>query len=218
MSIVKGTRNVTGAYGDARFISIEGIEGSGKSTNLPYIVECLQKAGKGVVVTREPGGTKIGETLRKVLLDPGQTMQLDTELLLMFAARAEHLATVVRPALESGTWIVCSRFTDATYAYQGAGRGIPNTRIAALAHWVQGDFRPDLTLILDIPVEQGLDRVKKRGPADRFEREQVIFFHRVRNAYLARATVRPDRYRVIDAQGSIEAVRARITDVIQEFI
>nr|VFJ56751.1 MAG: thymidylate kinase [Candidatus Kentron sp. FW] len=199
-----------------RFITIEGIEGSGKSTNLPHIVEFLQNAGKTVVATREPGGTRIGEALRTLLLDPEQDMQLDTELLLMFAARAEHLAKVIRPALEAGQWVVCSRFTDATYAYQGAGRGIPNNRIATLARWVQGDLEPDLVLILDIPVEKGFERVRERGAMDRFEQEQVAFFQRVRDAYLARAEAHPERYRIIDARGSMEAVRARIAEVMQE--
>nr|VFK37226.1 MAG: dTMP kinase [Candidatus Kentron sp. SD]VFK41528.1 MAG: dTMP kinase [Candidatus Kentron sp. SD]VFK78509.1 MAG: dTMP kinase [Candidatus Kentron sp. SD] len=203
---------------DARFITIEGIEGSGKSTNLPYLVELLQKAGKVVTMTREPGGTRIGESLRELLLDPEQDMQLDTELLLVFAARAEHLAKVVRPALGKGQWVVCDRFTDATYAYQGAGRGIPIPRIAALAHWVQGNLRPDLTLILDLPVEEGLARVRKRGAPDRFEQEKLAFFERARAAYLARAGARPGRYRVIDARDPPGVVRLRIAEAIQEFI
>jgi len=218
ISTVKPRHNANTIPVDAQFIAIEGIEGSGKSTNLPYIVELLQQAGKAVVVTREPGGTRIGESLRGLLLDPEQTMELDTELLLMFAARAEHLVKVIRPALRGGQWVVCSRFTDATYAYQGAGRGIPNARIATLADWVQGKFSPDLTLILDIPVAEGLARVRERGPADRFEQEKMAFFQRVRMAYLARAKAHPDHYRVIDAQGSLDTVRARIGDVIQEFI
>nr|VFK48228.1 MAG: dTMP kinase [Candidatus Kentron sp. TC] len=213
---MEGTCNENRAYRDARFITIEGIEGSGKSTNLSHTVEFLQKTGKTVIATREPGGTGIGEILRGLLLDPEQDMQLDTELLLMFAARAEHLAKVIRPALEKGDWVVCSRFTDATYAYQGAGRGIPHSRIATLADWVQEDFRPDLTLILDIPPEEGLTRVKKRGVLDRFERERIAFFERVRMAYLARADACPNRCRVIDARGSIDAVRLRITNTMRE--
>nr|VFK22450.1 MAG: dTMP kinase [Candidatus Kentron sp. LPFa]VFK35506.1 MAG: dTMP kinase [Candidatus Kentron sp. LPFa] len=186
---MKETRHMNATRHDGRFITIEGIEGSGKSTNLSHMVEFLQKAGKTVIATREPGGTRIGEILRGLLLDPEQDMQIDTELLLMFAARAEHLAKVIRPALERGEWVVCSRFTDATYAYQGAGRGIPNTRIATLAHWVQEDFRPDLTLILDIPAEEGLARVRKRGPVDRFERERIAFFERARMAYRAQGSI-----------------------------
>ncbi|MBT8420090.1 MAG: dTMP kinase, partial [Gammaproteobacteria bacterium] len=143
----------------------------------------------------------------------------DTELLLMFAARAEHLATVITPALRAGQWVVCSRFTDATYAYQGAGRGIPDTRIAILEDWVQGDLRPDLTLILDIPVEEGLNRVRNRGGGvDRFERERVEFFHRVRGAYLARAQAYPHRYHVIDARAPIETVKEQILDVMRKVV
>nr|VFK31150.1 MAG: thymidylate kinase [Candidatus Kentron sp. MB]VFK34643.1 MAG: thymidylate kinase [Candidatus Kentron sp. MB]VFK76842.1 MAG: thymidylate kinase [Candidatus Kentron sp. MB] len=203
---------------NARFISIEGIEGCGKSTHLSYVVALLQEEGKAVIATREPGGTGIGELVRALLLDPQQTMEPETELLLMLAARSEHLARVIRPALAEGQWVVCSRFVDATYAYQGAGRGIPDTRIATLVDWVQEGLAPDLTLILDIPVEEGLARVGKRGPADRFERERMAFFQRVRSAYLARAKTRPEQYRVIDALGSPDMVQARIAAAMQGFI
>ncbi|VFM95938.1 MAG: dTMP kinase [Candidatus Kentron sp. G] len=200
------------------FVTIEGIEGGGKSTSLSFVADLLRSAGKPMLVTREPGGTEIGEALRELLLRPGQAIGPDAELLLMFAARAEHLATVIRPALEAGQWVVCSRFTDTTYAYQGAGRGIPNARIALLEDWVQGTLRPDLTLILDIPVEEGLARVKRRGTTDRFERERMAFFHRVREAYLARANARPHRYRVIDARAPIGTVREQIADVMRDFL
>jgi len=200
------------------FITIEGIEGAGKSTHLSSIADFLQETGKSVLITREPGGTKIGEFLRELLLNPEQTIGLDTELLLMFAARAEHLTSVIRPALQAEKWVVCSRFTDATYAYQGAGRGISESRIAALEEWVQGAFRPDLTLVLDIPVETGLARVRTRGAMDRFEQEEVAFFQRVRNDYLARAKAHPHRYRVLDAQQSMETVATQIKDLIREFL
>nr|VFK04634.1 MAG: dTMP kinase [Candidatus Kentron sp. H]VFK04954.1 MAG: dTMP kinase [Candidatus Kentron sp. H]VFK08461.1 MAG: dTMP kinase [Candidatus Kentron sp. H] len=196
------------------FITIEGMEGGGKSTSLPFIADLLRSAGKSVVITREPGGTEVGEALRGLLLNPRQTIELDTELLLIFAARAEHLAAVITPALQAGRWVVCSRSTDATYAYQGAGRGIPYARIAILEDWVQGGLRPDLTLILDIPAKEGLARVRQRGSTDRFEQEREEFFDRVRNAYLARAEAHPDRYHVIDARAPIETVRERIADVM----
>nr|VFJ64991.1 MAG: thymidylate kinase [Candidatus Kentron sp. DK] len=197
------------------FITIEGMEGGGKSTNLPFIADLLRSAGKSVLVTREPGGTEIGEALRALLLNPRQAIGPDTELLLLFASRAEHLATVIEPALRAGRWVVCSRFTDATYAYQGAGRGIPSHRIAVLEDWVQGARRPDLTLVLDIPAEEGLARVRQRGEADRFEQERVAFFDSVRQAYLARAAAYPKRYRVIDARSPIEIVRAELEGVVR---
>jgi len=197
------------------FITIEGMEGGGKSTHLPFVADLLRSAGKSVLVTREPGGTQIGEALRALLLNPRQAIGLDTELLLMFASRAEHLATVIEPALRAGRWVVCSRFTDATYAYQGAGRGIPNHRIAVLEDWVQGARRPDLTLVLDIPAEEGLARVRQRGDTDRFEQERVEFFDRVRQAYLARAAAHPGRYRIINARSPVEVVRAKVERVVR---
>ena len=204
---------------DAKFLTIEGVEGGGKSTHLGHIEGLLKAAGKSVVVTREPGGTKLGEALRAVLLDPKRdAMHADAELLLMFAARAEHLAKVIKPALADGKWVVCDRFTDATYAYQGGGREIPAERIAALEEWVQGELRPDLTLILDVPVEVGLARANSRGSADRFEQEKVAFFERVREAYLARARTDTSRYHVVDARGSIEEVQAEITRVLQDYL
>jgi dTMP kinase len=193
------------------FITLEGGEGAGKSTQLAYVQQCLEKAGKRVLVTREPGGTELGEQIRGLLLDHRQTvMDSDTELLLMFAARAQHLAERIRPALAAGDWVLCDRFTDATYAYQGGGRGIDTQRIAVLEDWVQGDLRPDLTLLLDLPVEVGLSRAGQRGDLDRFEREQQAFFQRVRQTYRDRAAANPQRYRVIDAAQDIAQVQAQI--------
>ena len=193
------------------FITLEGGEGAGKSTQLAYVQQCLEKAGKRVLVTREPGGTELGEQIRALLLDHRQTaMDSDTELLLMFAARAQHLAERIRPALAAGDWVLCDRFTDATYAYQGGGRGIDTQRIAVLEDWVQGKLRPDLTLLLDLPVEVGLSRAGERGDLDRFEREQQAFFQRVRQAYRDRAAAEPQRYRVIDASVAIARVQAQI--------
>jgi len=193
-----------------RFITLEGIEGAGKSTALAHVAGLLEAAGREVVATREPGGTPLGEALRALLLDHRNGMAHDTELLLMFAARAEHLAQVIRPALAAGRWVVCDRFTDSTYAYQGGGRGVPEARIAALEGWVQGPLRPDLTLLLDVPPETGLARARGGGVGDRFEREDVAFFERVRAAYLRRAEAEPGRFRVIDAARPLEAVHAAL--------
>lgn len=193
------------------FITVEGVEGVGKSTNLHFIEERLRAAGREVVVTREPGGTDLGEQVRALLLDrDAGGMSADTELLLMFAARAEHLAQVIRPALAAGQCVLSDRFTDATYAYQGGGRGIDETRIALLENWVQGSLRPDATFLLDAPVALGLERAGKRGALDRFENEDLQFFERVRYAYLSMARRHPQRYRVIDASEQLEAVQARI--------
>jgi len=199
------------------FITIEGGEGGGKSTNMAFIETYLKAAGKQVVVTREPGGTEIGERLRELLLDPGQAkMAVNTELLLMFAARAQHIAEVIQPALAQGKWVLCDRFTDATYAYQGGGRELDPQRIAILEQWVQGDLRPDLTLLLDLPVELGLERAQKRSAQDRFEQQQVEFFHRVRNSYLQMAETQADRYRVINAAQNLEQVQADIKMILDK--
>lgn len=202
-----------------KFITLEGAEGVGKTTNREFIRHCIEMSDHSVIVTREPGGTPLAEQIRSLLLecrDEGG-MASDTELLLMFAARAEHLARVIRPALDAGQWVLCDRFTDATYAYQGGGRGIPNSRIAALEEWVQSELRPDLTLLLDLPVTEGLQRAGKRSTPDRFESEQVAFFERVRQAYLALAEQHPQRYRVIDAAQPLEIVQQRIGDVLTRF-
>lgn len=200
-----------------KFITVEGTEGVGKSTNMAFIEQWLKDAGKELVITREPGGTELGEKLRAVLLDAKeQSMSDDTELLLMFAARAQHLHEVIIPALEAGKWVLCDRFTDATYAYQGGGRGIEMARIAQLEQWVQGDLRPDMTLILDLPVDEGLERAGKRSAPDRFELEKHDFFNKVRDTYLARAKAQPERYQVIDASPAIPQVQASIQSVLEK--
>jgi dTMP kinase len=201
-----------------KFITIEGGEGVGKSSNIAFIAEWLRQQGKEVFVTREPGGTPLAERIRQILLDKTETtMSTDTELLLMFAARAQHLAEVIRPALQAGKWIVCDRFTDATYAYQGGGRGVATERIAQLETWVQGSLRPDLTFLLDLPVTQGLQRANNRSAPDRFEQEQAEFFERVRACYRERARQEPGRFRVIDAAPALEQVQAHIEQVLQKF-
>lgn len=198
-----------------KFITVEGIEGVGKTTNINFIRQQLEAAGRDVVLTREPGGTPLGEAIRGLLLNPEYTgMDSTCELQLMFAARAEHLAKVVWPALEKGQWVLCDRFTDATYAYQGGGRGIDIGVIARLEQLVQGDFRPDLTLLLDVPVAVGLARASKRGALDRFEQEKVEFFERVRNAYLDMAQRSPDRYRVVDASLPLDDVQKQIAAML----
>lgn len=202
-----------------RFITVEGGEGVGKTTNLEHIRQRLRAAGHEVLLTREPGGTPIGEKIRNLLLDPdNRGMSADCELLLMFAARAEHLDKVIRPALAEGRWVLCDRFTDATYAYQGAGRGLEAERIRRLEDWVQQGFRPDLTLLLDVPVETGLARAAGRSAPDRFEQEARDFFGRVRQGYLERARAEPERFRVIDASGSLEVVQAQIDRALARFM
>jgi dTMP kinase len=199
-----------------KFITVEGIEGVGKTTNIDFIHERLTEAGKDVVLTREPGGTPLGEAIRALLLDPAYAgMDATCELQLMFAARAEHLAKVIRPALARGQWVLCDRFTDATYAYQGGGRGIDTDIIARLEDLVQGDFRPDLTLLLDVPVAVGLARASDRGAPDRFEQEKAEFFERIRQAYLQLATAHETRYRVIDASLPLEDVQRQLDAVLR---
>jgi dTMP kinase len=199
------------------FITLEGIEGAGKSTQVAAVEAWLQARGRSVTVTREPGGTELGERLREVLLHSAGGMAVETEVLLMFAARAEHLARVIRPALAAGHDVVCDRFTDATYAYQGGGRGFSSARIAELERWVQGDLRPHLTLLFDVPPQVGRERRQHRGAADRFERERDDFFDRVRNAYLAAAAREPGRIRVVDASRPEAEVTAAVTAVLEEF-
>lgn len=198
-----------------RFITVEGSEGVGKSSNLAFIEHYLTEAGKEVVRTREPGGTVLGEKIRDLLLDARQDQMCDeTELLLMFAARAQHIHEVIQPALASGKWIVCDRFTDATYAYQGGGRGVPDSRIAVLEDWVQDTLRPDHTVLLDMPVDAGLARAGARSQPDRFEQEQQAFFERVRNTYLERARQEPGRFHVIDASPALEQVQTQLAKVL----
>lgn len=202
-----------------RFITVEGGEGVGKTTNLEYIRRALEAAGLRVRVTREPGGTPLAEQIRGLLLDPlNKGMSADCELLLVFAARAEHVERVIRPALAAGEWVLCDRFTDATYAYQGGGRGLSQARIHELETLVQGQLRPDLTLLLDVPVALGLSRAGERGTLDRFEQEEVAFFERVRQSYLQRAEAEPQRFRVIDASRNLAEVQAQIDCALQAIL
>jgi dTMP kinase len=201
------------------FITVEGIEGAGKSTCMALLERVVRAAGQSVLLTREPGGTALGEALRGLLLGHRHDgMGVDTELLLMFAARAEHLHAVIEPALARGTWVLCDRFTDATYAYQGYGRGVAIERIAGLEHWVQGERRPDLTLLLDLPVELGLERAGRRSAPDRFESQPGPFFERVRQGYLALAAAAPARFRVIDASRDLADVEAQIEAAVKGFL
>ena len=193
-----------------RFITLDGIDGSGKSTNLAVMKAWFEKHKLPVLFTREPGGTPAGEALREILLNPATQVSLRTETLLMFAARQQHLETVILPALKNGTHVVSDRFTDATFAYQGGGRGVPLQDIATLEHWVQGDFRPDLTLLLDVPLEVSMARINQTREKDRFEQEAAEFFNRVREVYLQRAAKQPERYAVIDSSQSLDAVKTQI--------
>lgn len=201
------------------FITLEGPEGAGKSTNRDYLAALLREHGVDVVLTREPGGTPLAERIRELLLAPAdEPMASDTELLLVFAARAQHLQQVVRPALARGAVVLCDRFTDATYAYQGGGRGVPTERIALLEDFVQGALRPDLTLVFDLPVEVGLARAAARGRLDRFEQQRLEFFEAVRSTYLQRAAQSPERYRVLDAAQPLDAVQQRIAGLLPQLL
>jgi dTMP kinase len=201
------------------FITLEGPEGAGKSTNREYLAERLRAEGIEVLLTREPGGTPLAERIREVLLTPGdEVMNADTELLLVFAARAQHLAEVIRPALAKGVVVLCDRFTDSTYAYQGGGRGLSLERIATLETFVQGDLRPDLTLVFDLPVEVGLARASARGRLDRFELEGRVFFDAVRSAYLKRAEADPQRYRLIDAAQPLAQVQQSLDALLPQLL
>jgi dTMP kinase len=203
-----------------KFISIEGIEGAGKSTQLQFIADYLRSHGKQVVVTREPGGTLLGEEIREVLLKPtDQAMAEDTELLLMFAARAEHIKQVIEPALKRGDWVLSDRFVDATFAYQGGGRGIDEQRISELASWTLQGCHTDVTFLFDLPVAVGQTRVEQRQQQkDRFEQEKQAFFERVRNCYLARAKAEPQRIKVIDANQSIEAIQQQLSQHLVQLV
>jgi dTMP kinase len=202
-----------------KFITIEGGEGAGKSTNIAFIKNYLEQHGKELIMTREPGGTPLAERIRELLLDKDEKdMCSDTELLLMFAARAQHLYEVIQPAINDGKWVICDRFTDATYAYQGGGRGIAFDRIKQLENWVQGEFRPDITIIFDLPVKVGLARANNRSEPDRFEQEDVDFFNRVRDAYLQRAEMEPKRYAIVDAEPELEAVQHNLLQVLERLV
>lgn len=194
------------------FITLEGMDGAGKSTHIPAIVDLLQARGKEVLVTREPGGTELGERLRELLLH--ETMQPETEALLMFAARRQHLVQLILPALARGTWVLSDRFTDASFAYQGEGRGVAVDKLRFLERWVQGDFQPDLTLLFDLPVSLSMERLACVRTPDRFECEDTAFFERIRCGYLQRAAEFPERFRVIDASKSLEEVNVEVKKYI----
>lgn len=201
----------------SKFITLEGIEGVGKTSNRDYIRSLLEASGKQCVVTREPGGTPLGESLRELLLQHSdEQMSDDAELLMMFAARAEHINKIIRPALEAGQYVLCDRFTEATYAYQGGGRQLDVSKIADLESWVQGDLRPDLTIILDAPVEIGRKRAGKRSAPDRIEKEKNDFFDRVRNAYLDLAKQHPERICTVDASVELEQVQQQIKQQLED--
>ena len=195
-----------------KFITFEGIDGAGKSTHHAWMVEYLRGQGKLVVSTREPGGTPLGEKLRALLLS--EPMNLETEAMLMFAARREHIDQVIEPALAAGDWVVSDRFTDASFAYQGGGRGMAKAKLQQLESWVQGELQPDLTLLFDLDVATAAKRLKGAGQTtDRFEQEQADFFERVRQAYLDRAKDFPNRFRVIDAGLSIDIIHNQLEQI-----
>jgi dTMP kinase len=203
-----------------KFISIEGIEGAGKSTQLAFIQRYLTEQGKQLLVTREPGGTELGEQIRTLLLTPTTTgMASDTELLLMFAARAEHVEQIIKPALKRGDWVLSDRFVDATFAYQGGGRGIDLQRISTLSDWTLKGLKTDVTFLFDLPVEIGQQRVLSRNQGiDRFEQEKVDFFQRIRERYLQRAQVEPNRIKVIDASKSIVEIELQLTVLLDKLL
>lgn len=202
-----------------RFITLEGTEGVGKSTNLRFIESVLRQHQISYQLTREPGGTPLAEEVRELLLaNRDEDVADDAELLLVFAARAQHLARVIRPTLAEGRWVLCDRFTDATFAYQGGGRGLSKEMISQLEVMVQRGLQPDLTILLDLPVEIGLARASQRGDLDRFENERVAFFDQVRNAYLERAAADPERFAVIDASGTLEQVQQQIAAVLERYL
>lgn len=202
-----------------RFITVEGTEGVGKSTNIDFLCRLLKEQGIEIVLTREPGGTPLAEELRELLLSPREErVSQDTELLLMFAARAQHIENVIRPALERGAWVVSDRFTDATFAYQGGGRGVDIQSIELLEKLVQHDLHPDLTLLLDLDVEVGLKRASARSAPDRFEQEKLEFFGKVRSAYLQRAENEPQRFAVIDAAVPLDKVQQQISVAVSRYL
>jgi dTMP kinase len=198
-----------------KFITIDGLEGAGKSTQIDFIKKYLSDRNRDVFLTREPGGTDLGERLRALLLDKNiDAMNPDTELLLMFAARNEHVKKVIVPKLEQGVWVISDRFTDASYAYQGGGRGIPLERIGELEQWTLQDFVPDMTFLLDLDVELGLSRVEQRGEKDRFEEEHRDFFNKVREIFSNRASKYPERIKLIDASKNIDETSSQIKKIL----
>jgi dTMP kinase len=198
----------------SKFISFEGMDGAGKSTHLNWFADALRQRGHDVVVTREPGGTALGEQLREILLH--QTMSMGTEALLMFAARFEHIEQVIKPALLAGKWVISDRFSDASFAYQGAGRGMDWEKLKQLEDWVHSDLQPDLTLFFDVPVDVARQRLANNATLDRFEQEQGEFFERVRAGYHRRVQENPQRYAVIDAAQSLEQVKAQLTSILAD--
>lgn len=199
-----------------KFITIEGGEGVGKTTNIAFIQGLLAEKGIETVVTREPGGTPLAEEIREVLIkNREEAVVSETELLLMFAARAQHLHRLILPAIEAGKWVISDRFTDATYAYQSGGRGVPAEKVALLESFVQGEFRPDLTLLLDAPIEVGMQRARDRGKLDRFEEEQQTFFEKVRANYLERSQQESGRFKIVDASKSLESVQESIQEQLR---
>lgn len=198
-----------------KFITLEGIDGAGKSTHLAWLENCLRARGVPVMITREPGGTPLGERLREILLN--HPMEAETETLLMFAARKEHIAKVILPALQRGKWVISDRFSDASFAYQGGGRGVPAERLEILERWVHQELQPDLTLFFDVPVEIARQRLASNKSFDRFEKEQAEFFQRVREAYLRRAQQFPQRFRVINANRPREVVKKELEDTITSY-
>lgn len=195
-----------------KFITLEGMDGAGKSTHIPNIIAALKARGLEVVATREPGGTRLGEQLRALLLH--DAMHPETETLLMFAARREHIATVIEPALKRGAYVLSDRFTDATFAYQCGGKGVASSKVKQLEKWVQGSLQPDLTLLFDVPVEISMKRLANAREPDKFEREDAQFFEKLRHAYLSRAAENPLRFRVIDANQPLDEVKVLVNNII----
>ena len=213
MHIIEPLINIKNSH-MSKFISFEGMDGAGKSTHLNWFADALRQRGHDVVVTREPGGTALGEQLREILLH--QTMSMGTEALLMFAARFEHIEQVIKPALLAGKWVISDRFSDASFAYQGAGRGMDWEKLKQLEDWVHSDLQPDLTLFFDVPVDVARQRLANNATLDRFEQEQGEFFERVRAGYHRRVQENPQRYAVIDAAQSLEQVKAQLTSILAD--
>lgn len=201
------------------FITFEGVEGAGKTTNIQYIAEQIEAAGHEILLTREPGGTELSEAIRELLISKEYPeMHIDTELLLMFAARSEHLNKIILPAIEAGKWVLCDRFTDATFAYQGGGRGISEDTISTLEKLVQGTLKPDYTFLFDLNAETGLARARNRGETDRFEQQHIDFFNRVRAKYLEMAETDKHRYRIVNAEHDLVTVQSQILQLLTEIL